>query len=269
MAKKTREQLKAETKQTSGLRWEYARRNPDLIAEYDNLIKLAQQALEIPLEKMHETEKGKVLINCIQNFISHWQYHPACDPYEANPNPYNEEPPKKLLFELGSRLVAGQIPGIKCSTIKTVKCLTPLPILFLKTIPLKKAYSKKEMSKIFRMLHDGKGEIVKISGEMPSKILVEVDLINPKEVINFEFENLIVECLKILKFQKRHLALKPRTPELSRDIRIYDYHKKYNSFRKTIRKFFKDEDFENARRKVQKALKRAQTLIKGGYKHLS
>jgi hypothetical protein len=62
MAKKTKEQLKTKAKIISKLRWEYARRNPYLVAEYDYLILLAKQVLNVPQRGLELFRNGNKFI---------------------------------------------------------------------------------------------------------------------------------------------------------------------------------------------------------------
>ncbi|MDE2222752.1 MAG: hypothetical protein KGK03_06750, partial [Candidatus Omnitrophica bacterium] len=107
-----------------------------------------------------------------------------------------------------------------------------------------------------------------VFGEMPDKILVEVNLLSSKSLIDLEFEEIIDKCFEILKFQGRLPAVKPRSLELERNLEVYDYFKKTASIKKTADKFFKSDDEESSISRTKKVIKRTEQLINKGYMEL-
>jgi len=252
MAKKTKKKLSKNSEELIILRWEYLRRNNNFINDYDNLINLTNHTVDIPLNKIKNHPYGKMLITSILHFMKKWSFSPESDPLSPLPIFPYDDPTKEKLAQLANTISNGLINGIRIPKSKGVKCLSELPGYMFKNDITKKGF-------------ENKIKIQKLLGKMPDRIKVEINLNNPREIISHEFNLLLDKCFKILKFQNRQIKSKPRRSELFRNIKVYDYYQKSKSLRRTANKFFKGEDIENAKRKIQKALKRSKELINGGY----
>ncbi len=249
---RSKESIKKHKAAIKYLRWEYARRNKGMLEDYKQLLSFTSNFTSLTTEEIKENRKSKPLINAVVAYIKRWKYSPGLDPNKENPQVYRyRDKRKQLLFQLGHMVEYGFIEGVIPKKKSAIACLTKLP--------------KPGIKGPFIDFIAGKGKVVTVCGDMPLKINIDVDLSFPSEETKHDFDHLIDECKNIIKAQDKLKQKKPRIKETLDDLVVYDEYKKIKSIRKMSKK---DSIPENKRRKIQKSLKKAKNLIKGGYKEL-
>lgn len=239
------------------LRWEYARRNPNLRREYSSLLTLCDGFLGLSTDQILTSKKSKPLIDSIIKYIKTWGFSPGLDPKKSFSNIYKyRDPRKKILLHISFRIENGFIPGIELLHRKSIQPITKIPTPIISGSLSEALYEQ--------------GKVVGLHGpKMPTKVSIEIDLSSPTETIKHEFNLLLTKCKNMLKFQNSTKIEKPRFHNLEKDLEIYDTWRKLRNVRKVAQKFYKSEPSENARRKVQHALARAKNLINGAYQELA